>query len=315
MKKYFFLILILVLGLVLIGCAPATPTPRPTGYAHPEVLVDATWVAGHLTDSQVRLLDVSSKKDVYDQGHLPSAVYVSVGELNNPKNVSPSPLETRLGQLGVKRESTIILYDDMQSLYAARAFYLLKQAGHDKVMILNGGSSAWTQEKRDLTKDVPNVVPTTYNATPASPSQRVNIDYVSSRLQKPYFTLVDARSAAEYTGQQVNGTRGGHIPGAVNIEWSNAMMPDGKFRSMDELQRLYLRANISRNSDIVTYCQTGVRGAHEWFVLKYLVGMPNVSLYEGSWAEWSNHADLPIETAPVNPMPQGTPTKEPDPCQ
>ena len=314
MKKYLFGVLILTFGLALIGCAPSTPA-RPTGYAHPEVLADTTWVATHQSDSQVRLLDVSSKKDVYDQGHLSGAVYVSVSELTNPKNITPSPLETKLGQLGIKRDMTIVLYDDMSSLYAARAFFLLKQTGHANLKILNGGSAAWTKENRGLTKDVPAFAATTYTMAPSTASDRVTVDYVSTRLHKPYFTLVDARSAAEFTGQQVNGPRGGHIPGAMNIEWNSTLMSDGKFRSIDELMRLYQRAGISTNSDIVTYCQSGVRGSHEWFVLKYLVGMPNVSLYEGSWAEWSSRADLPVEIEPSVPTPQAIRTKEPDPCE
>ncbi len=316
MRRFIALLILLAGALVLGACAQGqSPSAVPTGYAHPEVLADTDWVAAHLTDSQVRLIDLSSKKDVYDQGHFPGAVYVSVSELMNPKNLTPSPLETRLGQLGIKRDTTLVLYDDMQSLYAARAFFLLKQAGHESVKILNGGSVRWTQEKREMTKDVPTFTATTYAASPVTSSDRVTVDYVLPRLQKPYVTLIDARGTAEYTGQQVNGARGGHIPGAVNIEWSSAMMPDGKFRSIDELRRLYERAGISRNSDIITYCQSGTRGAHEWFVLKYLVGMPNVSLYEGSWAEWSNRADLPIETSPERPTPQVTATKEPDPCQ
>ena len=125
--------------------------------------------------------------------------------------------------------------------------------------------------------------------------------------------LVDARSPEEFTGAQVRGSRGGHIPGAVNIEWNKTMKSDGTFRSIDELQRLFQRANISRDTSVITYCQTGVRGAHEWFVLKYLLGFENVSLYEGSWEEWSAKSDLPISTAEVLPI--AKPTKEPDPCE
>jgi thiosulfate/3-mercaptopyruvate sulfurtransferase len=124
--------------------------------------------------------------------------------------------------------------------------------------------------------------------------------------------LVDARTPQEFSGEQVRGARGGHIPGAVNVEWSKAMKPDGTFRSVAELERLFQRAGVTRDTPVITYCQTGVRGSHTWFVLKHLLGLPNVTLYEGSWEEWSSRTDLPVSVDIV--IPQVTPTKIPDPC-
>ncbi|CAG0949516.1 thiosulfate/3-mercaptopyruvate sulfurtransferase [Anaerolineae bacterium] len=316
MRRILLFLLILASALALGACAQGQ-SPRATTAAavRLDVLVDPEWVAAHLADSQVRLLDVSSKKELYDQGHLPGAVYVNVSELASPKNAPTSlaRLETRLGELGIKRDTTLVLYDDMQSLYAARAFWLLKQVGHERVAVLNGGSARWTQEKRETSKETPKVAPTAYSAAPATPGYRATWDYVLPRLQKTGIALVDARTPAEYTGEQVRGARGGHIPGAVNVEWNKAMRPDGTFRSAEELERLFQRAGVTRDSEIITYCQTGVRGSHAWFVLKYLLGFKNVTLYEGSWEEWSAKGELPVSAEIVKAEP--TPTRIPDPCE
>ncbi len=325
MKKFFVAIIILFLGLTIISCAP-TPTARvappaaKTGYAHPEALIDTDWVAAHLTDPQVRLMDVSSKREVYGQGHLPGAVYVNLttdllNPLGAPNGQTPTQvqLESRLGQLGIRRETTIALYDDMQSLYAARAFWLLKYYDHPNVAILNGGSQQWNLEKRPMTKEVPTFAAATYLAGGVNAEIRVTSEHILPRLQKPGIALLDARTSEEFNGEQVRSTRGGHIPGAVNVEWSKAMKSDGTFRPPDELNRLYQRTGVSRDAQVFTYCQTGTRGAHTWFVLKYLLGFTNVSLYEGSWQEWGNRNDLPISVVALTP--QASPTALPEPCE
>ncbi len=325
MKSFLTGVIVLPVLLVVVGCAPTTPTrTAPTTYAQPKVLVDTTWVAAHLSDPQVRLIDLSTKKEVYDQGHLPGAAFVNTADLMAPltpasgRILPQSQLETRLGRLGIRRDTTIVLYDDMQSLYAARFFWLLKYYSIPNVVILNGGSQRWKQEQRELTKDVPTFATTTYALNPATPATlpfRPSWDYIAASLKKASVALVDVRSVAEFTGEQVRGARGGHIPGAVNVEWSQAMAPDNTFRSPAELSRLYQRAGITGEQEIITYCQTGTRGAHTWFVLKYLLGFTNVSLYEGSWEEWSGRAELPVAVGANTPASQAAPLKTPAPCE
>lgn len=343
MKRQWLLLFILLAILALTGCgtapaasnnavvsAPTTttnqivaaPTPKTSGagYAHPEVLVDTTWVADHLKDSNVRLMDVSSKREVYDKGHLVGAVYVNVSdELTNPQDAvkgqvaTQSQLETVLGRLGILPNSTVVLYDDMNGLYATRAFWVLRYYGHEKVVVLNGGSARWTAEGRELSIQVPTIMTTQYKARAAAGDMRVTWDYVLAALDKPGIVIVDVRSAKEYTGEQVRAARGGHIPGAVNVEWNKAMAADGTFRPFEELTRLYERAGATRDKEIITHCQTGVRAAHTWFVLKYLLGYDRVVLYDGSWEEWGNRADLPV-TAEMATV-AATPTALPDPCE
>lgn len=325
MKKILFPVIILVLLFTTISCAPAAtarvaPVSATSGYAHPEALLNTDWVAAHLNDPQVRLVDVSSKREVYDQGHLPGSVYINVTtDLLNPVNsengkiLSQAQFETLMRRLGIRRDIEIVLYDDSQSLYAARAFWVLKYFEHPNVAILNGGSQQWSQEKRAMTKDVPSFAATSYAAGGTALDIRTTWGSLLSHIQKPGIAIVDARSPQEFTGEQVRGARGGHIPGAINVEWSKAMKPDGTFRPADELVRLYQRADITRDKSVVTYCQTGVRGAHEWFVLKYLLGYESASLYDGSWEEWGSKSDLPISAEVA--IPEATPTKQPDPCE
>ncbi|MBI3151294.1 MAG: sulfurtransferase [Chloroflexi bacterium] len=276
-------------------------------YAHPEYLVDTEWVAQHLDDPNVRIIESDEDPLLYPIGHIQNSVQVDwFSTLQHPLRrdfLTKEQFEEVASKLGITNDTTVVFYGDKSNWFACYALWLFQYYGHNNVKIMNGGRTKWEQEKRPLVKDVPSFARTTYSAKEADKSIRAFRDDVFKQLEtkKP---LVDVRSLKEYTGEllhmpnypQEGATRGGHIPGAVSIPWAQATNEaDATFKTPEELRALYEGKNIKADGEIIAYCRIGERSSLTWFVLKYLLGYPTVKNYDGSWTEWGNLVDAPIE--------------------
>ena len=276
-------------------------------YAHPEYLVETGWVAEHLNDPSLRLAESDEDPLLYEIGHIPGAVKVDwFTTLQHPVKrdfITKTEFEQLCSQLGISNNTTVIFYGDKSNWFACYALWLFQYYGHQNVRIMNGGRAKWEKENRHFTKEVPTYAKAAYTAKEPDASIRAFRDDVFThvRLKK---ALVDVRSPKEFSGEllhmpnypQEGATRGGHIPGAVSIPWSQAVLEaDSTFKPAEELKLLYERQNISPEKDIIAYCRIGERSSHTWFVLKYLLGYPNVRNYDGSWTEWGNLVGAPIE--------------------
>jgi thiosulfate/3-mercaptopyruvate sulfurtransferase len=276
-------------------------------YAHPEVLVSTQWVADHLSDPKIRLVEVDVDTTGYDQGHIAGAVgwnwQTQLQDNIRRDLISKQALEQLLGQSGISSDTTIILYGDNNNWFAAYALWQLKYYGHKDVRLMNGGRKKWLEEKRPLSTDSAKVTPTTYRATGPDESLRARKENIFAVIEKTRGgQLVDVRSVDEFTGKIIappgmneTAQRAGHIPTAANIPWAQAANEDGTFKSADQLKQLYEGKGVNGSGEVIAYCRIGERSSHTWFVLKYLLGYDNVKNYDGSWTEWGNLIGAPIE--------------------
>lgn len=273
----------------------------PTSYAT-DVLVDAVWVQTRASDPNVRLVEVGGSSQSYEEGHLPGAVFLSMGALSNPDEPVQNMIATReqlsaaLSSVGIEPGQTVVLHDRQNNLQAARAYWVLKYYQHPDVRVLNGGVTKWTADGGALSAEAVEIEASAYDAAPADTSIRTTWQYVVDHTDDPQTLMCDVRSPDEHLGRDVRAARGGHIPGSVNLEWTVAVRPDGTFKSAQDLFALYTSAGFTPDKQIITYCQSGVRGAHTWFVLRELLGYPDVRNYDGSWAEYGNNPESPIES-------------------
>ncbi len=278
-------------------------------YAHPEVLVSTQWVDEHREDANVRVLEVDEDVLLYEQGHVPGAVKLDWHtELQRPDVrdfVDAEGFAALMEAKGVSNGDTVVLYGDKSNWWAAYALWFLKYNGHADVRLMDGGRKKWTSEKRTLVADVTRPKRGRYRVPYRDASIRAFAADVLRQIvavKDGVGALVDVRSPQEYTGEKLHmpeypqegALRGGHIPGAQSIPWAEAVDEDGTFKSADALHELYGSKGVTRDKDVVAYCRIAERSSHTWFVLKYLLGYPNVRNYDGSWTEWGNMVGVPI---------------------
>jgi thiosulfate/3-mercaptopyruvate sulfurtransferase len=276
-------------------------------YAHPDSLVTTDWVAQHLNDPKVRLIEVDVDTAAYETGHAPGAVgwnWKSDLETHLVRDVADKEgIEKLLSQAGVDKDTTIVLSGDNNNWFAAYALWLLKYYGVENVKLMNGGRKKWVEEGRPIVTDKPSHEPTSFKVSGPDKKIRIFREEVLKSYDKKGVGLVDVRAPKEFSGEllapenlpQEGSQRGGHIPGAKNIPWGQAVNEDGTFKSRAELEQLYGGQGITPDKDIIAYCRIGERSAHTWFVLTQLLGFPNVRNYDGSWTEWGSLVGAPIE--------------------
>ena len=279
-------------------------------YANPGSLVSTDWLADHLQDPDLRVLDVDEDTDAYHRGHIPGSLGVhwrqDLQASVNRDFVSPEGFAALMDRLGIGPDTRVVLYGGNKNWFAAYGYWYFKYYGHPNVQLLNGGRRKWELEGRPLVTEVPQVAPGTgYPIPNEDESIRAYRDQIATEfLGRPGKSLVDVRSPEEYRGERISpdhlpqegAQRPGHIPGARNVPWSRAVDPEQEtFLPPDQLRDLYLTEGVDPAHEVVAYCRIGERSAHTWFVLRELLGYPRVRNYDGSWTEWGSLVKAPIE--------------------
>jgi len=279
------------------------------GYARPDVLVDTEWVAAHLNDPNVRIVESDEDPLLYASNHVPNAAEVDwARDLNDPVRrdyLDRAAFEKLMSRLGITPETTVVFYGDKNNWWACYAFWVFQLFGHEKARVMDGGRIKWEKEGRPMTREVPTFASSVYHAKERDDVRyRIFRDQVRQHAQSGR-PMIDVRSPQEFSGErthmpeypQEGVLRGGHIPGAKNVPWARAVTPEtGEFKSADDLRAIYEKEiGLKPADDVVAYCRIGERSSHTWFVLTYLLGYTKVRNYDGSWTEWGNSVGLPIE--------------------
>jgi thiosulfate/3-mercaptopyruvate sulfurtransferase len=275
-------------------------------YAHPEALVSTDWLASHLNDSSIRIVEVDVDTGAYDQGHVPGAIaWAWNSQLSDNVRrdiLSKQHFEELMAKSGIGPETTVIIYGDNNNWFAAWAAWQMKIYGHKDVRLLNGGRKKWLAEGRDISTDTPSYSRASYKASEPDWSLRALLPQVQEASSRASSSLIDVRSPQEFTGEifappglPETCQRAGHIPGARSIPWGKACNEDGTFKSFDQLKSLYGSEGVDASRPAIAYCRIGERSSHTWFVLKYLLGLNDVRNYDGSWTEWGNLVGAPVE--------------------
>ncbi len=280
-------------------------------YANPAALVSTDWVAEHLEDPEVRLLEVDVDTAAYERGHICCAVGVNwqsqLGDRIRRDIISPEAFAHLLSAAGVTPKTMLVFYGDNNNWFAAFAYWIARMYGHQHAALMNGGRKKWELENRALTEEVRQVTPTSYPVPTPDLSFRAYMRDVLHTVEAPNGNaLVDVRSPAEFNGEVIappgmteTAQRAGHVPGAQSIPWAQAANEDGTFKSFDDLMTLYGGKGITSDRDVITYCRIGERSSHTWFVLKELLGFPKVRNYDGSWTEYGSAIGVPIENLAI----------------
>ncbi len=279
------------------------------GYAHPEALVSTEWVAAHQNEANVRIVESNEDPLLYPSGHIPGAVQVDwTHDLNDQVKrdyLQRIGFENLMARSGISKDTMVVFYGDKNNWWATYAFWVFQLFGHSNAKIMDGGRAKWERESRPMTREVPSYASTQYSAPERNDGKiRAFRDQVLAHQQarKP---LIDVRSPAEYSGEKLHmpdypnegALRGGHIPGAKSVPWGKAVnQDDNTFKAASDLKTLYEQEQgLSKDQDVIAYCRIGERSSHTWFVLTYLLGYPNVRNYDGSWTEYGNLVNVPIE--------------------
>jgi thiosulfate/3-mercaptopyruvate sulfurtransferase len=273
-----------------------------------DVLVETQWVEDHLDDAAIRIVEVDENPALYAESHIPGAIgFDWKRDLQDPVKrdfLGPKEFGALMGERGISNNHTVVLYGDRNNWFAAYTYWYFLYYGHEKVKLINGPREKWISENRPTTQDVPSYESATFDVSGEDAAIRAKRDEVLTALDANSHKLVDVRSPQEYSGEliampgyeQEGAQRAGHIPGAASVPWAQAVREDGTFKSADELEELYTtKGVISGDTPIIAYCRIGERSAHTWFVLHELLGRDDVRNYDGSWTEWGNLVDVPIE--------------------